>query len=35
MGFTELLENILLMIQIVISLGLIGLAIYFWHEYRY
>jgi nitrogen fixation-related uncharacterized protein len=34
MGFTELLENILLIIQIVISLGLVGLAIYFWNEYR-
>lgn len=35
MGFTELLENILLIIQIVVSLGLIGFAFYIWNEYRY
>jgi len=35
MALIEFLQSILLIIQIVISLGLIGLAIYFWLEYRY
>lgn len=35
MGFVEFLQSILLIIQIVLSLGLIGLFIYFWFEYRY